>query len=251
MGSTLRKLAFYAAFLILWQLVCQTGLWPPYSLPPPAEVAKTLWRGFADGTFPLGIYISMRRILIGFGISFLAGTSLGFAIGRFKFLEETIGSMVLGLQTLPSVCWLPLSLLWFGLNERAILFVTVMGAVLSITISTHLGVKQIPPIYIRAGKNLGAKGLRLLLHVIIPSALPSMLIGVRQGWSFAWRSLMAGELLFVSLGLGHLLMMGRELNDMSQVLAVMTILICIGLIFDRFVFGKLEAGVAEKWGLKR
>lgn len=250
MKPWLRKVAFYALLLGLWQVLCASGIWPPYAFPGPLAVWQSLWRGFADGVFQIAILVSLKRLAMGFGISVIVGTSLGFAIGRFRMLEETLGSLVLGLQTLPSVCWLPLALLWFGLNDKAIIFVTVMGAVLSITTSTVSGVKGIPPIYLRAGRNLGAGGLKLLVHVVLPSALPSILVGLRQGWSFAWRSLLAGELLFVSMGLGQLLMMGRELNDMSQVLAVMAVLIALGTVFDRLVFGKLEQAVAERWGLR-
>lgn len=250
MSRVYRKLVFFGILIGIWQLVCTLEIWPPYCLPSPIEVGKTLVRGFSDGTFPRGIATSLRRIFIGFGISIVIGTSLGFAIGKVRLLQETVGSLILGLQTLPSICWLPLALLWFGLNERAIIFVTVMGAVLSLTISTTHGVSQIPPIFMRAGRNLGARGWRLLWYVIIPSALPSFIMGLKQGWSFAWRSLMAGELLFVSLGLGHLLMMGRELNDMSQVISVMLVIIVIGTVFDRFVFGALEEKIAERRGMR-
>lgn len=248
--SFIKKIIFFSLLIGGWQVVCIFGVWPDYLLPTPASVGKTLLNGFTDGSYLLAIGISLKRLAFGFGISLIFGTAMGFALARFRLLEETVGSVVLGLQTLPSICWLPLALLWFGLNENAILFVTVMGAILSITISTDHGIRQIPPIYIRAGKNLGATGYKLLLHVIFPSALPALTMGMRQGWSFAWRSLMAGELLFINLGLGQLLMMGRELNDMAQVISVMVIIIIIGVIFDRFIFGKLERTIAERWGLK-
>lgn len=219
--------------------------------PSPLSVFQTLVNGFMDRTFLIGIAISMRRIAIGYGISVIAGILLGLLIGRVKLLDETMGSLVLGLQTLPSITWLPLALLWFGLNERAIIFVVIMGAVLSITIGTYSGVKGVPPLYLKAGRNMGAQGHQLFIQVILPAALPSIVVGLKQGWSFAWRSLMAGELLFVSLGLGYLLMMGRELNDMSQVIAVMIIIIIIGLIVDRLIFAKLERNLYERWGLDR
>ncbi|GFP32138.1 NitT/TauT family transport system permease protein [Candidatus Hakubella thermalkaliphila] len=217
--------------------------------PAPLSVLQTLVNGFMDRTFLIGIAISMRRITIGYGISVIAGILLGLLIGRVKLLDETVGSLVLGLQTLPSITWLPLALLWFGLNEKAIIFVVIMGAVFSITIGTYSGVKGVPPLYLKAGRNMGAQGYQLFLQVIIPAALPSIVVGLKQGWSWAWRSLMAGELLFVSLGLGFLLMMGRELNDMSQVIAVMIIIIIIGLVVDKLIFAKLERNLYERWGL--
>jgi NitT/TauT family transport system permease protein len=191
----------------------------------------------------------MQRLIIGFGISAVIGLVLGLAIGRKRYLAETLGSLVLGLQALPSICWLPLALLWFGLSETAILFVVVMGALLSITLSTEAGVKNTPPLYLRAARNLGARGWKMYALVILPAALPSIITGMKLGWSFAWRSLMAAELLYVSLGLGHLLMIGRELNDMSQVLAVMLVIITIGLLIDRAIFSPLEARIRERWGL--
>ena len=186
---------------------------------------KTLAYGFYDKTFLVGIWISMKRIIIGFGISLAMGIVVGFCTGSSKLLDETIGPLLNGLRTLPSICWLPLGLLWFGLNENAILFVVIMGAAFSITLATDDGVKNIPPLYLRAASTMGAKGIRKYYYVILPAALPSIMSGMKQGWSFAWRSLMAGEMLFVSLGLGHLLMMGRELNDIRQIFAVMIVIV--------------------------
>lgn len=248
MKRCLGKAGFYLSLLLLWHLLAKSGLWPEYLLPAPEEVLVTLARGFISGRYILAIGISIRRILIGYLLSSAVGIPLGLVTGRVKWLDDTVGSLLLGVQTLPSISWLPLSLLWFGLNEKAILFVVIMGAVLSIALATNSGVKNVSPIYIKAGKNLGAKGRILLTEIILPAALPSVVIGLKQGWSFAWRSLMAGELLFINLGLGHLLMMGRELNDMAQVIAVMFVLILIGLLFDRLVFSFLEKAIRRRWG---
>jgi len=244
-----RKLIFFAALIAVWQTLAWSGWWAEYIFPSPLGVAQTLARGFQNGTFVVGIATSMQRLLIGFGISAIIGILSGLAIGRSKVLDETIGSLVLGLQTLPSICWLPLALLWFGLSETAMLFVVVMGALLAITTATEAGVKNTPPLYLRAARNLGARGWKLYALVIFPAALPEIITGMKLGWSFAWRSLMAAELLYVSLGLGHLLMMGRELNDMSQVVAVMLVIIAIGLVVDRVIFAPIETRVRERWGL--
>lgn len=249
MNNLIRKLIFFAALLALWQGLVTVGLWPEYIFPSPLSVVLTLARGFQNGTFVVGILTSMRRLLVGFGISAALGLVLGLGLGRIRLLDETFGSLVLGLQALPSICWLPLALLWFGLSETAMLFVVVMGALLSITLSTEAGVKNMPPLYLRAARNLGARGWKLYALVILPAALPSIITGLKLGWSFAWRSLMAAELLYVSLGLGHLLMVGRELNDMSQVIAVMLVIITIGLIVDRLIFAPVETRVRERWGL--
>jgi NitT/TauT family transport system permease protein len=245
----MRRGVFFALLLLVWQLFIWLGVWPPYIFPSPIDVLQTLVRGFQNGTFIVGILTSMQRLIIGFGISAVIGLVLGLAIGRKRYLAETLGSLVLSLQALPSICWLPLALLWFGLSETAILFVVVMGALLSITLSTEAGVKNTPPLYLRAARNLGARGWKMYALVILPAALPSIITGMKLGWSFAWRSLMAAELLYVSLGLGHLLMIGRELNDMSQVLAVMLVIITIGLLIDRAIFSPLEARIRERWGL--
>ncbi len=212
-------------------------------------VLTALFNGFAGGTFAGGLSLSLRRILGGYAISLVAGTALGLALGRIKPLDETVGSLVLGLQTLPSICWLPLAVLWFGLSEASIGFVVIMGAVLSITISTRSGVRNVPPLLLRASKTLGARGWRVYTDVVLPAAFPEIISGMKLGWSFAWRSLMAGELLFVSLGLGHLLQIGRELNDMNQVVAVMAVIIAVGLVMDLLVFANLEKKVRLKWGL--
>lgn len=249
MNNVTRKLIFFATLLAIWQIVASAGVWVEYIFPSPMSVAQTLVRGFANGTFIVGIVTSLRRLLIGFGISAVIGIVSGLALGRVKLLDETFGALVLGLQTLPSICWLPLALLWFGLSETAILFVVVMGALLAITTATEAGVKNTPPLYLRAARNLGARGWKLYALVILPAALPEIITGMKLGWSFAWRSLMAAELLYVSLGLGHLLMMGRELNDMSQVVAVMLVIIAIGLIVDRAIFAPIETRVRARWGL--
>lgn len=244
-----RKLAFFGGLIALWELLALLKLWPEYLFPSPLAVGERLLTGFTDGTFLIGIGVSMARVVVGYLISAAVGLPLGLLVGRIRVFDETVGSLLAGLQTLPSICWLPLALLWFGLNERAILFVVIMGAVLSISLAADGGVKNTPPQYLRAARNMGARGFRLYRYVILPAALPNILTGMKLGWSFAWRSLMAGELLYVTLGLGQLLMMGRELNDMSQVIAVMLVIIALGLAVDRLVFSPVQLRVRERWGL--
>lgn len=251
MGTIGKRVLFYLLLFATWEGLFQLHLWPEFFFPSPVQVFQAILDGLWDKTYLFGIAISLRRIAIGYGFSLVAGTLLGFLLARLRLLDETLGSLILGLQTLPSICWLPLALLWFGLNETAILFVVIMGSLLSITIATDHGVKHVPPLLIRAAKTMGANGVKMDVAVVLPAALPSIIEGMKQGWSFAWRSLMAGELLFVSLGLGHLLSMGRELNDMSQVMAVMLIIITIGLLVDRLIFASLERSVRERWGLQK
>lgn len=250
MATTVRRILFYLGLLATWEAVFRLQLWPEFLFPSPLQVLQALVDGFSEQRYIDGILVSLRRIFVGYGISVVVGTLLGLVQARWKLVDETLGSLVLGLQTLPSICWLPLALLWFGLNERAIIFVVVMGSLLSITIATEHGVKHTPPLLIRAAQTMGARGLKMYVDVILPAALPSVIEGMKQGWSFAWRSLMAGELLFVSMGLGQLLSMGRELNDMSQVVAVMMVIVGIGLCVDRLVFARLGNSVRRRWGLQ-
>ena len=245
----IKLVVFYIILIGLWQGLAFLKIWPEYIFPSPLGVLKTLVTGFGDQTFIIGILVSMKRILIGFGISIVLGLFIGLLIGRIKTLDETLGTLVLGFQALPSICWLPLALLWFGLSETAMQAIVILGSLFSIIIGADTGVKNVPPIYIRAARTMGARGIQLYTKVIIPAALPSVISGFKQGWSFAWRSLMAAELLYVGLGLGHLLMMGRELNDMNQVIAVMIVIIVIGVLVDRLIFAKVENKVRERWGL--
>jgi len=243
------RLLFFIALLAAWEALFRLRLWPPYVFPSMLSVGESLRAGLADGSYPLAIAVSIRRILMGYGLSLAIGIPLGLLQGRIKFVQDTVGTLVLSLQALPSICWLPLALLWFGLSEKAILFVVVMGAVLSVTLATADGVRNTPPLYLRAARTMGAQGLTLYTRVILPAALPAIISGMKLGWSFAWRSLMAGELLYVSLGLGQLLTMGRELNDMSQVIAVMMVIVAIGLLVDRALFSPVERRIRERWGL--
>jgi NitT/TauT family transport system permease protein len=240
---------FYAALLVVWEVVARSGLWPTWLFPGPLEVLTALVDGLRGGLFVQGALISLSRIAVGFGVSLVLGVGLGLLLGRVRILDDTVGSLVLGLQALPSVCWLPLALLWFGLNERAIVFVVIMGALFSITLGVEAGVKNTSPVYLRAARNLGASGLALYTQVILPAAKPAILAGVKQGWTFAWRSLMAAELLYYSLSLGNLLQAGRDLNDAARVMAVMCVIVAVGVTIDRLVFAPAERRVRERWGL--
>jgi NitT/TauT family transport system permease protein len=244
-----RHAIFYGVLIAIWAVLAKLKIWPPYVFPTPKGVAESLWAGFADHSFWIAIAVSMKRMLLGYSLSVVLGMVLGLGVASNKFLEETMGGLLVSLQSLPSICWLPLAVLWFGLTEKAIIFVVVMGSLLSVTIAMEAGRQQMPKIYGMAGRNLGARGFKLFWYVLLPASLPFILSGLKQGWAFAWRSLISGEMIFVSLGLGQLLMMGRDLNDMSQVIAVMMLIIAIGYIVDGLVFKTIERRLQHKWGL--
>jgi len=247
----LRRGVFHLALVLVWEAIARSGIWPDYLMPGPIAVLNALVVGFGSGLFLQAALVSLSRLAIGYGISLCIGLVLGLLIGRIRILEETVGSLVLGLQALPSVCWLPLAILWLGLSEQAVIFVVVMGALFSITLGVDAGVKNTPPVYLKAARNMGARGVALYSQVILPAALPAILNGLKQGWTFAWRSLMAGELLFFTLSLGNLLQNGRDLNDASQVMAVMVLIIIIGVAIDVLIFAPFERRVRERWGLIR
>ncbi|MCW3094617.1 MAG: TauC [Chthonomonadaceae bacterium] len=245
-------IVFFILILILWETGYRREWWNGYLFPGPSQVVQALVAGIRDHSLIIATRISLVRLVLAFSTALVLGTLLGILNGTVPVVRRAIGPLALGLQTLPSICWLPLAIIWFGLSERAILFVTLMGALLAVTIAVSDGIRNIPPIYLRAAKMMGARGPRLYREVLIPAAFPAIITGAKQGWAFAWRSLMAGELLSVStgaLGLGQTLMRGRDLNDMSQVLAVMTILIVIGVVADRLIFTQLEDRVRRRWGL--
>jgi NitT/TauT family transport system permease protein len=249
MKRALRLLAFYGAMFGLWTLLAGLKIWPPYLFPGPSSVGAALYEGFKDHSYWIAIAVSLRRVLIGYAISVVLGMTLGLGVASSQFLEETMGGLLVSLQSLPSICWWPLALLWFGLSQNAILFVVIMGSCLSVTLAMEDGRKQMPKIYGMAGRNLGARGFGLFWYVLLPASLPFIVTGLKQGWAFAWRSLISAEMLYLSLGLGQVLMMGRDLNDMSAVIAVMILIITIGYVVNGLVFKSVESRLHRRWGL--
>jgi NitT/TauT family transport system permease protein len=249
MRRAARQFAFYALLVGIWALIARLHIWPPYIVPPPMDVYDALRDGFKDHSLLIAIAVSSRHMLLGYGISVILGMFLGIALAANQYLEQTVGGLLVSLQSMPSICWLPLAVLWFGLSENAILFVIVMGSTLSVTISMETGRKQMPKIYSMAGRNLGARKWKLFYHVLLPASMPYIITGLKQGWAFAWRSLFAGEMLSLSLGLGQRLNAGRDNNDMPQVIAVMILIIAIGYIVDGWLFRSIERRLQHKWGL--
>ena len=246
---TAGRIAFYVGIIAVWQIIAVAEIWPSNIFPSPYEVAEDLAYGAVDGSLFYGTATSMWRLAVGLAIAIGGGIVLGIFMARMEVVNQTIGSLVLGLQSIPSIAWVPLAILWFGLNDGGIIFVVAIGAIFAVTINTYTGVKNIDPHYIEAARNMGAKGIQLVTSVLIPAAFPYMISGFKQGWAFAWRGVIGAELLFSYLGLGFLLHAGRSLNDVSQVIAIMLVIMGIGLVIDGFVFKKLESKVMSRWGL--
>ena len=245
-----KKIAFYVLIIVVWQGIDSAEIWPDNIFPSPIQVGEDLLYGISDGSLFYGIATSMWRLVIGLAIAISGGMILGIFMARVETVNQTIGSLVLGLQSIPSVAWVPLAILWFGLSDSGIIFVTAIGAIFAVTINTYTGVKNIDPSFIEAAKNMGAKGSQLVTTILIPAAFPYMITGFKQGWAFAWRGVIGAELLFSFLGLGFLLNVGRQLNDVSQVIAMMLVIMGIGILIDGFIFKKLEDKVMTKWGLR-
>ncbi len=249
MKKSINQLIFAAGVLVLWEGLALSKIWPPYLFPTPQGVAESLWDGFKDHSLWIGIGVSMRRVVIGYVISVILGILLGMVLASNQFLEDTLGRLILSLQSLPSSCWVPIALLWFGLSETAIIFVTITGSLLAVTQATKAGFDNVPRILSMAGRNLGAKGPQLFRHVLLPASLPYLVDGLRQGWAFAWRSLITGEMIYISLGLGQLLMTGRDLNDINLVVAVMVLIAALGYFVDGILFRRLDTSLRQRWGM--
>jgi len=253
MKRALVALVFFAAFVALWEWLVRSGVWSHLLVATPSEVGRYLVSSIADGTLLNAGWVTIRRLLLGYLAGFILGLPLGLLIARFKFFEDTFGLLALGLQALPSICWAPLALIWFGQTETAMFFIVIMGSIWSIILATDAGVRNVPPIYIRAARTMGSRGLHTWLKVILPAALPFIVSGMKQGWAFAWRSLMAAEIyitIMTGFGLGHLLHYGRELHEMDAVLGIMIVIIVIGLLTDKLLFSPIERTIHQRWGTR-
>lgn len=250
----LGSIIFAVSIIVLWQLIYILGtqvfdIFKPYAVPSPMGVAESFTSMCADKSLFIAIGYSIVRALIGFVIAIVLGIILALLILKFPFLERNLKPVILGIQTLPSVCFVPFAILWFGLNNSAIIFVIVMGSAFGIALSICSSIKNVPPIYVKAAKTMGANGLALYTKVIFPAAFPSFIAGLRHGWSFAWRALMSGEVLSASAGLGFSLMLGRDLADINQVMTVMLVIIILGIVIDKLFFSLIENRLLKQRGL--
>ena len=243
--------AFFVLLVVIWEALVRAGVWSPVLVPSPLAVGEYLAAAARDGSLLSSSLVTLERLLLGYIFGIIIGLPTGLLTARFKVFQDTIGLLALGLQTLPSVCWVPLALLWFGQTETAMFFVVVMGTLWSVVIATDNGVRNIPPIYARAARTMGSTGLHTWVRVMLPASLPFVVSGMKQGWAFAWRSLMAAEIyvtILTGFGLGHLLHYGRELHAMEQVVGVMLIIVVIGLLADKVMFSPWERFLHRRWG---
>jgi NitT/TauT family transport system permease protein len=251
MRRTYTSTIFFVILFILWEILARSDLWSDILLPSPSEIGQFYINTIADGTLIDACFVTLKRLVEGYVVGIIIGVPMGLLNSRFQLFEDTIGVVALGLQALPSICWAPLAILWLGQTEAAMFFIVIMGSIWSIALATDAGVRNVPPIYVRAARTMGSKGLHTWFYVILPAAFPFIITGMKQGWAFAWRSLMAAEIyitIITGFGLGHMLHYARELHSMDGVIGIMLLIIAIGLTFDRFIFNPLEQFLHKRWG---
>jgi len=251
-SATWPKLAAIAIGLFVWTLVVWSGWKPKWVLPWPSTVFNELWHEITNGHIPRAVATTLQRAASGFALACLIGGLLGIAVSRWKVLRSALGSFITGLQTMPSIAWFPLAILLYKRSEAAITFVVVLGAAPSIANGVINGSDHVSPLLLRSGRVLGAKGLGLYRTVTFPASLPSIIGGLKQGWAFAWRSLLAGELLVViahTYSIGVNLSNARELADAPALQANMLVILFIGIAVDALFFGTIERFVRKRWGL--
>jgi NitT/TauT family transport system permease protein len=250
-SATWPKAAALAIALLVWQAVVWSHWRPSFVLPGPGPVLRGLWHDALTALFWRAIADTMRRAVTGYGVAVIVGLAIGGAIAGSRVLRSAVGSLITGLQTMPSIAWFPLAILLFKLSESAITFVVVIGAAPSIANGFVAGVDHVPPLLLRSGRMLGARGARLWRHVVVPAALPSLVAGLKQGWAFAWRSLMAGELLVIIAhrpSIGERLNDAQNLNDTVTLIEWMLVILVLGLAIDT-LFGTADRSLRKRWGL--
>jgi sulfonate transport system permease protein len=246
------KVVAIGLVVIAWQVVVWSAWRPSYVLPSPFAVIGRTWQDLGTPMLWEAIAVTLRRAVWGYGIAVVVGVGIGTLASRFPVFRSAVGSLITGLQTMPSIAWFPLAILLFKLSEEAITFVVILGAAPAIANGVIHGVDHVPPTLRRAGWVLGARGLGAYRLVILPAALPDIVAGMKQGWAFAWRSLMAGELLVIianQSSLGQLLQVNREFLDSEGLLSIMVIILAIGILLDAIVFGTIERGIRKRRGL--
>ena len=241
-------LAGIVGLIVVWWIAAE--LTSSASLPTPAVVWSAFLRGMSDGTIPEAAVKTLIRLVFSFAMAISIGTLIGVGLALNEFARRSIRPIVVALQITPFIAWLPLAVVWFGATERAVVFVTIVGAFPSMTLATMSAMRQVPPLLKRAGRTLGAEGWPLYRHVIFPAALPGYIAGLQQAWGFAWKALMAAELIVTAagaVGLGQLL--ARSQDDVPTLLAALGVIVVIGVFVDYLVFNRLDRRVRRRRGL--
>jgi len=251
MQATIKRILFFLSLIAIWQGIVYLKIWPESMIPSPFSVFRTLYLGFMDMTLVYDLIASFRHLFIGLSISILIGTTLGILLATVKSADETLGTMILALQSVPSIVWVPLAIIWFGFGETAIIFVVVIGGTFVMAMNIRTGVQNVSPIFLDAGKTMGAKGMDLFLKIVLPASIPYAVTGVRLAWAFSWRALMAAELLSTGPGLGFTLSYASDFNNMSMVIGIIIIIGVIGSLVDQLVFHRMERKVLRRWGLQK
>jgi NitT/TauT family transport system permease protein len=242
---------FYVLLFLVWQALFSARIIPDFLLPSPFQVTRRLWELGKDGYLWPSLSATLLRMAAGFSIAAAIGLIIGLMMGTSAVINSCLRSLFLGLQTLPTAAWVPISLLIFGLSVHGIYFVIIMSSFPAIAIATSSGILHIPPLYLRAARTLGTRRYAMPGRVILPAALPAIITGLKLGWTLGWHGGVSAELIKSSVGLGFLLYMGRELNDASQVIGIMLVTILFGLLLDRFLFGIIERRIRIRWGLEK
>lgn len=246
------KILFFVLMFGLWQALVSAKFVKPYLFPGPIAVAQSFMEMAKSGELWGSIRLSMTRMLVGYSISVIGGLFIGVIAARSWLFKQTFGSIVLSLQSLPSVCWLPIAIIWVGIDERAVILVVILGALFSIAVATEGAIRNVPPIYLKVGQVLGARGVVFAKDILFYASLPELVGGLKLGWSFAWRSLMAAELVRGDImGVGKILETGRQLQDTPQLFAGIITILLIGLTVDSLIFGTIERQIRLRWGLQK
>ncbi|WP_394140392.1 ABC transporter permease [Cytobacillus oceanisediminis] len=250
MQTAIKRIIFFAAIIAFWEIGSRLELWHPLIFPSLSSVFSALVEGFQDKTLIYDLIASFKRLAVGLAISLVIGTLIGILLGKSKTADDTLGAVILALQSVPSIVWLPIAIMWFGLNEKAVIFVTILGGTFVMALNMRTGIKNVSPLYIKAAQTMGANGIDLFARVIFPASIPYVVTGSRLAWAFAWRALMAGELLSTGPGLGYTLRYASDFGRMDIVIGVMIIIGAIGMIVDQLIFQRIEKSVIKKWGLE-
>ncbi len=256
MNTALRRVIFFIALLALWEISYRLNLHleftPVRSFPNVLGVLEQLYIGFfgEHKILLFAVLTSMKRLIVGFILALIIGTLLGIMLARYKVVDETLGALIIALQSIPSIVWLPLAMIWFGRNDMAIIFIMVIGGTWSMALNTRMGFKNVQPLLIKAAQTMGYSGFPLFRKVMFPASIPYALTGARLAWAFNWRALIAAELLATG-GLGHTLQYAADFFNMNLVVAIMVIISILGIIADQLFFQRVEKRVLTRWGLER